>query len=161
MHPLILKDFLNGGSFFPIQLQHFADHAHKLFWDFVRLTVFTFKNLIEKIFLVQSLEGKRAHCQFVHQHPQRPHISLFPIVTLPLDDLWGNVMRGTAKVWEHLTFSKFNTEAKIDDLDVEFIVEKNVFHLDISVSDVLFVEVVKCRKDLFGDAPQDRFFNSF
>jgi hypothetical protein len=69
IHPLVFENLLNSGSFFPAQLQHFADHAHKLFWDFVRLTVFALENLIEEIFLIQSLERKRAHCQLVHKYP--------------------------------------------------------------------------------------------
>lgn len=48
-------------------------------------------------------------------------------------------MWSSAKVIQDLSFLQLDTEAKINNFDIHLVIDKNVFHLDVPVRNVLFV----------------------
>ncbi len=70
-------------------------------------------------------------------------------------------MRRSTEVRQYLSFGQLDTKPKIDYLDVQFVINEDVFHFYISVGDVFLVKVIKSRKYLFGDTSQSRLINFF
>lgn len=70
------------------------------------------------------------------------------VVALRGDDFWSEVVRRAAKrpgdIWHIFG------EAKISDLDMTMTIEEKIFGLEISVDDVLSVEVFQCKGNLCG-----------
>ena len=134
---------MDRGTLFPVKLQHSTYQSHQLPRNLVGLFIVTLKNLGEQIFFIQPFERECPDSQFIHQNTQRPDVSFLAVVAFFLDHLRSNVMRSATKVIEHLSFLKFDTKSEVNDLNVESIVKQNIFHLYISMCDILFMQVVK------------------
>lgn len=81
------------------------------------------------------------------------------------DDLWRHISRCSTIIWDYIwERANFQTEAKINDLHITFIVKQYVLHLDISMSNILWVTVVNSFQDFPEHNSRLRLFhrnNSF
>jgi hypothetical protein len=94
-----------------------------------------------QIFHVVGFERHGAVEQGEEDNTSTPEISLESLITLVFDDLRSNIS-GSTTVFSHdfiLLYQFRDTE--ISDFDITFTVKEDVIQLDVSVNDVLGVDV--------------------
>ena len=82
---------------------------------------------------VFSLERQPTDECEVQYDPEAPHVTQNGV--LPLDHFWGEVVR-RADDCQPVGVSQVTGEAEVDEFDVLFRVEKDVFRLNIAVGDI-------------------------
>lgn len=88
-----------------------------------------------EFFVVGSTEREAAAKNGVKQDAKSPHVSRRAGVFGPSDDFRGHVGRSATEDLELLCVRKTGAEAEVDDLDVSLVVQKEIFELDVPMSD--------------------------
>lgn len=76
----------------------------------------------------------------------------FSEVSLACDDFGGHVAEGSDAGVHEATFFKLSAEPEVGNLDVDVLVEQDVFQLEVSVDDAFAVEVGDAEDELGKDA---------
>ena len=93
----------------------------------------------------------------VQNHAAAPNIDFGPRVQAAGDDLGRGVVGTAAAGFEKVAVAHQVGEAKVADLDVEKLVEQQVFGLEVAVGDLVLVAVVCGRDDLLKEAARFAF----
>ena len=76
-------------------------------------------------------------------------------MTFPLEDLWGKILRRAAeRAWLVITRGfDISGEAEIGKASITFLIQENVFRFEVSVHDILFMQIAEGQYDLWNEEP--------
>lgn len=111
------------------------------------------------VFLLQDvlpLKGTSVVKHFVEQHSETPNVHLVVLDVL-VQNFGRQVFLGSTESLPHEPVSEGGAETEIAELDIVGFGEQNILGLDISVHDLLLMQVTKGRDDL-REGLEDSFF---
>ena len=99
----------------------------------------------ENLFLFFVIESRNSDNHFVNEDSQRPRVD-FEIVLLPLDNFRSHVIHSASNFLLRLIFLSERDgglfgHSKVNQLAVSIFIEQDVFGFEVSVDDVMGVEV--------------------
>lgn len=136
-----------------IGLQHRADHFGRGRPQGRRDTIVALADLCVRILQTLGLERWLANEQRVHDATDRPNVDLVAVALL-VQNLRRDVVRRSAQRLLAFPFVlNFGGQPKVTDLDVQLVVQEQIAQLQISVDDVLIVQILDSRQHLVDVVP--------
>ena len=93
-------------------------------------------------------ERKPSTQHHIEDDPDTPDVNLRPRIDTTSDDFWGSIVWAAATRGQEITVRDFVGQSKIGNLDIEIIVEENVFRLEITMDDFKPVRILDAGDDL-------------
>lgn len=141
-------DFLNGDSLLGVLPKHALQHlferiTQRIAADFQLLVEDFFIQLLDGVSLKRDFSSQGNECQ----NPQTPHVCLKSFVSLLFDDFGSQVGRSAYVFEDSFPHLHFPADSEVAHLDLVLVVEENVVEFDVSVEDLLFVQISETFQD--------------
>lgn len=88
--------------------------------------------------------------QDVENNAKTPHVNLRACVCFCLEKLWSGKIQAATKCLQSAPRGEQVAETKVDDFDIAFFADQDVFNFQISVDDAITVTVIKRTGNLPG-----------
>jgi len=145
----VLQHVVGGRSKLGHLLQHLLHEVHRLFGH----CIFEFDVLVQLLHRaeISNLVGFERHVSVKHSIQAdscAPDVYREALVPHVLHDLWCDVGRGAALFEEQFVLFDLPTNSEVTDLDVAMAVQQDVVQLDVTMGDLLVVQVGDTFHDL-------------
>lgn len=148
--PRVLINLLDREPLLRVDLQETSKHVSCVLGNVLFEQVLALQYQLMKLFHTLSFEWHSAVEHRKKYHSRRPQVDI-QTVTFISENFRCNVGRGAALLAHHLAFLDLSGYAKVSNFDVTFAVEQDVVKFDVSVRDLLCMDVAQPIDDLLED----------
>lgn len=108
-------------------------------------------DLVEQLMHILILKRQPSTKHHIKNNPTTPNINLRPSIHAPSNDLWRSIIRTPTTRPQKIPIANLVGQAEISNLDVQVVIQQDVFGFEIAVDDFEPVRVFDARDDLLEE----------